>query len=155
MRLKNPLRKVSEYLIFVSYRRLIWNINTCDIILSSTFLCANVFSLQLDVIVYLLAKLLTPNVWFLLLPQNQFHDSLDTIECPRIKVSFSLWAVLGLRCGMQPLGCSARVSLVVTCELCCSSAYEISVPQPGIQPAWKGGSFTNKLPRKSLKVHFK
>ena len=39
-------------------------------------------------IVYLLAKLLTPNVWFLLLPQNQFYDSLDTIECPRIKVFF-------------------------------------------------------------------
>lgn len=60
-----------------------------------------------------------------------------------------------LFCGVQALGCSAQVSLVVTCGVSCSSAYEISVPPPGIKPAWKSGFFTNRPRRKSLKIHCK
>lgn len=39
------------------------NIYICNFGLSSAFLCANVFSPQLDVITFLLTKLLTRNVW--------------------------------------------------------------------------------------------
>lgn len=43
--------------------RFIWNIYICNFVLSSTFLGVNAFSSQLDVILFLLTKPLTSNVW--------------------------------------------------------------------------------------------
>ena len=87
---------------------------------------------------YLFTKLLTQYGWFFLLPQNQFSDSMDTTECPRIKVIFfSLWAILDLCCGVQALGCSVQVSLVVTMGFVVPQHVKPQFLNQGLNPQWK------------------